>query len=98
MDFSAGGIGGQARGRRTAPATQRPSNRGEPVMDTNPSTSTLSHQHDWPPIDGWCARYRCKGCRIVGYRPRVVTLGVDGGPYGRTAITPYVCASTRGGM
>ena len=67
-------------------------------MNENPSTDTLYHQHDWQPIDGWCGRYRCKTCRIAGYRPRIVTLDVEGGPYGGTAITPYVCAVTRGGV
>jgi hypothetical protein len=66
-------------------------------VTTTSSPCTFSTQHDWQPIDGWCARYRCKECRIVGYRPRVVTLGVEGGPFGRIAITPYVCGATRDG-
>jgi hypothetical protein len=67
-------------------------------MNTNWTLYTLSHQHDWQPINGWTARYRCKGCRVVGYRPRIVTLHVAGGPYGSTAVTPYICSAQQGGQ
>src|SRR3981081_1663412 len=71
-------------------------------MDThlaNDAVSALdSHRHDWRPIDGWSARHRCRDCGAVGYKPRVVTIGVEGGPYGSTRITPYVCAVKHAGL
>src|SRR5260221_14564561 len=56
-----------------------------------------SHTHDWQPIDGWTARYRCWQCGVIAYKPRVVTILVDGGPYGSMKVTPYVCTATRAG-
>jgi hypothetical protein len=71
-------------------------------MDTHLSndvaTTPDSHYHNWQPIDGWRARYRCRDCRAVGYKPRLVTMDVEGGPYGGMRITPYVCAFAREGL
>jgi hypothetical protein len=57
-----------------------------------------AHRHNWQPIGGWRARYRCRECGAVGYKPRLVTMDVEGGPYGSTRITPCVCAVTRAGL
>jgi hypothetical protein len=49
--------------------------------------------HDWQPIDGWCARYRCAPCNVIGCKLGVVE------PWRRTgmAIEPYRCESPCGG-
>jgi hypothetical protein len=45
--------------------------------------------HDWQPIEGWYARYRCARCRVIGYKPGAVH---PGNPRGM-AIVPYRCES-----
>jgi hypothetical protein len=71
-------------------------------MDTHLASNVVSlfstHLHSWQPIDGWCARYRCIECGAVGYKPRLVTIDVEGGPYGTMKITPYLCAVKRAGL
>jgi hypothetical protein len=67
-----------------------------PASSSSASSSHGAHVHDWTPIDGWTARYRCTVCFVVGYKPRVVTVGVEGGPYGSMQITPYLCGAKRG--
>ena len=49
--------------------------------------------HDWQPIAGWYARYRCAVCRAVGYKPGAVHP-----QHARNmAIVPYRCEATCGG-
>jgi hypothetical protein len=48
-------------------------------------------EHDWRPIPGWTARYRCAVCRVLGCKFGIVR-GTGGG-----AIEPYLCASRSGG-
>jgi hypothetical protein len=71
-------------------------------MNTQPSNNVINlfvaHYHHWQPIDGWRARYRCPDCGAVGYKPRLVTTEVEGGPYGSTRVTPYVCSVKRAGL
>jgi len=47
--------------------------------------------HDWQPIPGWFARYRCSICRVIGWKPRMVTLCRAHG----TEIEPYRCEIVR---
>jgi hypothetical protein len=57
-------------------------------------TSLDSHRHDWQPITGWRARYRCNGCGVIARKPRLVTHLYPWGPANPDAtpkITPYVC-------
>ena len=51
-------------------------------------------EHDWQPIQGWYARYRCGKCRIIGYKPAAVR------PQNArsTTITPYQCEVRRDGQ
>jgi hypothetical protein len=49
--------------------------------------------HDWQPIAGWYARYRCSICRVIGYKP----CAVHPQHCRRTAIEPYRCEATRDG-
>ena len=48
--------------------------------------------HDWQPISGWYARYRCSHCSVVGCKFGVVT------GYGSMTVEPYRCATRRGGV
>lgn len=43
------------------------------------------HVHEWEPIPGWYARYRCIGCLALGYKQKTVTS------FGSTEIVPYLC-------
>jgi hypothetical protein len=50
-------------------------------------------EHDWEPIQGWYARYRCARCRVIGYkagalRPQNARC---------TGITTYRCEVRREG-
>jgi hypothetical protein len=47
--------------------------------------------HDWHPVSGWCARYRCSQCRALGFKFRVV-MG-----YGDPVIEPYHCQARPAG-
>lgn len=49
--------------------------------------------HAWEPIRGWCGRYSCLECRVVGYRGVVM-----GEVAGRRAmdILPYRCPRCHG--
>lgn len=50
----------------------------------------LEHEHVWDPVSGWTGRYRCRGCRILGYRGLV--LGeVMADSSRQSAIIPYIC-------
>jgi hypothetical protein len=52
--------------------------------------------HDWQPIDGWYARYRCTVCHVLGCK-----FGVVVGPHGghrSFEIKPYRCEAVRGGV
>jgi len=51
-------------------------------------------EHDWQPIQGWYARYRCGQCRIIGYKPGAVR------PQNARCmeITPYRCEVRRDGQ
>jgi len=50
-------------------------------------------EHDWQPIEGWYARYRCARCRVIGYKPGAVHR-----QHARCMeITPYRCELRRGG-
>jgi len=51
--------------------------------------------HDWKPIQGWSGRYRCRVCRVIGYR-KAETKGRDESPVGGSVIAPYVCRKCRG--
>ena len=49
--------------------------------------------HDWQPISGWHARYRCAICQVIGRK-----LAALPGQRGRgTGIEPYRCEAKRGG-
>lgn len=49
--------------------------------------------HDWQPIVGWYARYRCSVCGVIGYKPGAVHP-----KHARSmAITPYRCEAKSGG-
>ena len=49
--------------------------------------------HDWQPISGWPARYRCCICRVLGCKFRLVT-----GHRARSMeIEPHRCEAVRGG-
>lgn len=48
----------------------------------------MSHEHDWQPIEGWCGRYRCSKCQVIGYRKFVMDRTARNG----TVIIPYACA------
>jgi hypothetical protein len=49
--------------------------------------------HDWQPIAGWYARYRCAICRAVGYK-----AGAVHPQHARSmAIVPYRCEATCAG-
>jgi hypothetical protein len=48
--------------------------------------------HDWQPISGWYARYRCSICGVIGGKPGAIQP-----QRGRTAIEPYRCEAKRGG-
>lgn len=43
--------------------------------------------HDWKPVEGWFARYRCARCKAYGAKLAVLSPG-DGKPAG---ITPLRC-------
>jgi hypothetical protein len=53
--------------------------------------------HDWQPIPGWYARYRCSICQVIGCK-----FGVVVGPYREhprsVQIAPYRCESRCGGV
>ena len=52
--------------------------------------------HDWQPIDGWYARYRCTRCLAIGCKFGVV-VGLHGG-HRSFEIQPYRCEAVRGGL
>jgi hypothetical protein len=51
-------------------------------------------EHDWQPIQGWFARYRCGRCRVIGYKPGAVR------PQNARCmeIMPYRCEARRDGQ
>ena len=49
--------------------------------------------HDWQPIPGWYARYRCSICHVIGYKPGAVHPQHAR----RIAIVPYRCEAQCGG-
>ena len=53
-------------------------------------TSTCAH--DWQPIVGWYARYRCAVCRVIGYKPGAVHPRQSRS----TAVVPYRCGAMCG--
>jgi hypothetical protein len=58
--------------------------------------------HDWKPVAGWYARYRCAICGGFGYKQRFIRtdeLGPGGPPktMGSDRIKPYLCAHKPGG-
>jgi hypothetical protein len=50
--------------------------------------------HDWQPIPGWYARYRCSICRVIGCKFGVVNAHMRGRG---TEIQPYRCEARCGG-
>ena len=39
----------------------------------NAATTVCTHDaHDWQPISGWYARYRCSICRVIGRKPGAI--------------------------
>ena len=53
-----------------------------------------THVHDWQPIPGWYARYRCASCGVIGCKFGLVN------PHMRhrgTGIEPYRCEARPGG-
>jgi hypothetical protein len=48
--------------------------------------------HDWQPISGWYARYRCSHCAVVGCKFGVVT-GYGSLPSSRIAARHAAAAS-----
>lgn len=58
-----------------------------------PAAAGAACVHDWQPIMGWYARYRCAICRVIGYKPGAVHT-----QHARSmAITPYRCEVRCGG-
>ena len=58
------------------------------------TTTPLACAHDWQPIPGWYARYRCTRCQVIGCKFGVVqskhiTRSLE--------IQPYRCEVRRGG-
>lgn len=51
-------------------------------------------EHDWQPIPGWYARYRCARCRAIGCKFGVVCPAVA---HRSVEIRPYRCEAVRGG-
>jgi len=52
--------------------------------------------HDWQPIPGWYARYRCSICQVIGCK-----FGVVVAPYRErrsNRIAPYRCEAKCGGV
>lgn len=49
--------------------------------------------HEWKPIKGWSARYRCKFCKAIGYKARAATDNIVGNP---GQIVTYICHKCRG--
>ena len=47
------------------------------------------HEHQWTPIDGWYARYRCSECYVIGYRGVLVNDVATSKKI--SAIIPYKC-------
>lgn len=45
----------------------------------------MSCEHDWRPIEGYYARYRCTLCGSIGLKERLVT------GHRSETIRPYVC-------
>jgi hypothetical protein len=63
-------------------------------METTNSPSFCAH--DWQPIDGWYARYRCTRCRVIGCK-----FGVVVAPHGghrSFEIRPYRCEAKCAGQ
>jgi hypothetical protein len=52
--------------------------------------SHVPHVHDWRPLCGWSARYRCAECFAIGYKKRAV-MG-----FGANVILPYTCSKCDG--
>jgi hypothetical protein len=48
--------------------------------------------HDWQPVEGWYARYRCSVCRVLGCKFGVI----DSDRAGSTVIEPYRCEENHG--
>ena len=51
---------------------------------------TISHEHDWHPVFGWSARYRCEDCKAFGYRRLVQKIYRDDRTK-NAEIVPYKC-------
>ena len=47
--------------------------------------------HDWQPVEGWRAQYRCALCGSIGRKIRAITLDDADGPVGPPGITAYRC-------
>jgi hypothetical protein len=74
----------------------------------NAEATLDSHRHDWQPIDGWRARYRCRDCGVIGRKRGAVTII---GPWelrdvmeppepvaGGAEVTPYACTLKCAGL
>lgn len=57
-------------------------------------TEPEKHEHDWLPIPGWYARYRCAECKALGYKSNV-TADSKYNPWVQARVLPYHC-SVRG--
>jgi hypothetical protein len=57
--------------------------------------STPICTHDWQPIPGWYARYRCSLCEVIGCKFGVVVAKY--GAHRSVAIEPYRCQAQCGG-
>jgi len=44
------------------------------------------HTHTWEPVQGWTGRYRCSGCKALGYKKIVNGLAKS------SYIAPYTCS------
>ena len=47
--------------------------------------------HEWEAVRGWCGRYRCRACGVLGYRGVVVAPFVPSG-----VILEYKCPKCHG--
>jgi hypothetical protein len=56
---------------------------------------TTTHVHDWQPIPGWYARYRCASCGVIGCKFGLVNPHLRGRG---TEIEPYKCQARPGGQ
>lgn len=58
------------------------------------SWTPCADDHDWQPIQGWYARYRCDKCRVVAYK-KLVTRSTRN-RHKNVLMHPYKCPKCHG--